>query len=370
MRVLHIISDGNIGGAGILLLNLLRHFDPSRVESVVALPRGSALCERVAATGTPYLELESPCDRPRLSSVRELRRMIRAVDPAIVHTNAAVSARIAGRFCRRAVVYTRHCCFPPSGFWRDPLLRAAGGLCNRMFYDRVIATAESAAENLTACGVPRRHISVIVNGTDGVRPVSEEEKRRWRERLGIRPEDFCVGICARLEPCKGHDTFLRAARLVRRILPGVRFRFLLMGTGSLMGSLRRRSDELGLSDAVIFTGFLPDPAPVYRLLRIHVNCSCGTETSCLAVSEGMSAGLPTVLTDFGGNPAMLGSSGAGFCVPVGNAFALAEAICRIASRPALESAMSARARKRYEESFTAARMTDQLTAVYEQLAER
>ncbi|MBQ8212867.1 MAG: hypothetical protein IJZ80_02565 [Clostridia bacterium] len=58
MRVLHVISDHNIGGAGILLLNLLKHFDRSRVESVVALPKDSMLCKRLQALKIPFYGLE------------------------------------------------------------------------------------------------------------------------------------------------------------------------------------------------------------------------------------------------------------------------------------------------------------------------
>ena len=51
MRVLHVISDRNIGGAGVLLCNLLRNFDPRRIESTVLLPKNSLLKERILALG-------------------------------------------------------------------------------------------------------------------------------------------------------------------------------------------------------------------------------------------------------------------------------------------------------------------------------
>jgi hypothetical protein len=77
MKVLHVISDENIGGAGILLLNLLEHFDPSRIESRVALPRGSALIPRLEALGIACIPLAHNCDRFTPASVRELLQLIR-----------------------------------------------------------------------------------------------------------------------------------------------------------------------------------------------------------------------------------------------------------------------------------------------------
>ena len=106
MKVLHVISDENIGGAGVLLTTLLRNFDPMRVESAVALPEGSALCDRIQRLGVPICELRYPCDRFSRASVRELCRVIQEESADIVHANAALSARIAARRCGVAVLHT------------------------------------------------------------------------------------------------------------------------------------------------------------------------------------------------------------------------------------------------------------------------
>ena len=113
--------------------------------------------------------------------------------------------------------------------------------------------------------------------------------------------------------------------------------------------------------------FLSDMAPFYRLLRVNVNCSSGTETSCLALSEGMSAGVPMVVSDYGGNRAMIGDGQAGLIYPVGDSDALADAVCRIVSDPALEQTMRRAAAARYRSHYTAAQMTEHLTRIYEAL---
>ena len=45
IRVLNVISDTNIGGAGRVILNYLRYADSSRFETWVAVPKGSLLKE-------------------------------------------------------------------------------------------------------------------------------------------------------------------------------------------------------------------------------------------------------------------------------------------------------------------------------------
>lgn len=367
MKVLHVISDSNIGGAGVLLSNLLSCFDSSTVKSTVALPCGSRLAARLLELDVPVLYLNEPCERISVSSVWELARIIGQNRFDIVHANAALSARVAARLCRVPVLHTRHCCFPPSGILRNSLVRRAAGLCNRMLSDRVIATAEAAAKNLRELGIPDEKISIIINGSLPVREVDEETLAYTREALEIKESDFTVGICARLEACKGHDTFLNAVTILRQMRPDIPFRFLIIGEGSRRAELERMTRELGLDDRVIFTGFVSDMAPIYRILRLNVNCSCGTETSCLAISEGMSVGLPTVASDYGGNVAMIGESEAGILFPVGDAEILAHSILQIAEDEELEQIMRWRAYERYLSHFTAEKMSREVQQVYERM---
>ena len=99
-------------------------------------------------------------------------------------------------------------------------------------------------------------------------------------------------------------------------------------------------------------------------MRVNVNCSTGTETSCLALSEGMSASLPMIASDYGGNRAMLGGGDAGLLIPTNDREALAEAIAQIAGDPSLEKRMREAARNRFEAHYTAERMAEQVKAVY------
>ena len=367
MRVLHVISDQNIGGAGILLSTLLKTFDKECVQSFVALPHKSLLYERLSPFVEQSFFLKHPCDRISVASVRELKHIIAESGADIVHTNAALSARIAGKLCGRAVVHTRHCCFEPQGIWKSKMIRSLGGRWNRFFSDRVIATADAAVGNLLELGIPIDQIKVILNGSLPIREVSDAELEVYRKKWGIEEEDFTVGICARLEACKGQDIFLRAAKRVINALPSVRFRFLVVGCGSWEHTLKEQAKALGISDSVCFTGFVEDMAPVYRLLRVNVNCSVGTETSCLALSEGMSASLPMVVSDYGGNAAMIGESKAGILFAPKDDIALANAIIRLSLDQELEQEMKRAAKERYEQNYTAVQMTEQTTAVYEEL---
>ena len=367
MKVLHVISDTNIGGAGVLLCTLLKHFDRAKVESIVALPKGSALIARIDAHSIPCVELAASPDRFGVHSVEELSRLIKAEKIDVVHANAAICARIAGKRCGIAVVHTRHCCFPiHKNLWTLPA-HVVKTLVNRILSDRAIATAEAAAENLVALGVPKKKISLIINGSDPIRSISEEEKTAFMMRWNIPKDAFLLGMSARLVECKGHEILLRATSMLRDRMPNQTFCILFAGEGPDRTRLERLTAELGLLNVVRFLGFLEDMAPFYRSIHLNVNCSTGTETSCLALSEGMSAGVPMIVSDFGGNRAMIGDSCAGLIYPAGDSDALGNAILCVAGDRALMERMQKAALHRYQSHYTASDMARQVEAVYEQI---
>lgn len=367
MKVLHVISDRNVGGAGILLLHLLRCFPEEGIENVVALPEEALLIERIQALRVRVIELRYPCEGCWLRSVKELRGVLRRERPDVVHANAALSARIAAKSMGIAVVHTRHCCYPPSGILRFAPFRMFGGICNRALSDLSIATAEVAADNLAALGIPRDRIRTIPNGSFPVREVSKAELTSVREHWQLSEADVCIGICARLETCKGHETFLRAAAMLIERFPSMRLRFLIAGEGSQRASLERLSDALGIANSVRFLGFLQDTAPFYRLLSVNVNCSVGTETSCLAISEGMSASLPTVASDYGGNVAMLADTRVGRLFSAGDPASLADVLGDLLSSRTTLLAMGNAAKECYEQKYTARRMATSTAAVYREV---
>ena len=99
IRVLNIISDTNIGGAGRVILNYLRYTDKSKFETMVAIPKGSLLKEPLEQAGVTIYEVEGLADRSfHKDDVKTLQALIKQVKPDLVHTHGALSGRIASRF--------------------------------------------------------------------------------------------------------------------------------------------------------------------------------------------------------------------------------------------------------------------------------
>ena len=360
-RLLHIITDTNIGGAGVLLLCQLKYFDRTKFDISVVLPRGSELIPRVWALGYSVIESQHGADSSfEVTAVGEYVRIIKKHRPDIVHCHGALSARIAAWLCAVPVrIHTRHCAYPPRAILRRPPVRWLMGWLNNTLSSGIVAVADAAADDLTSLGTRPDKIRVIINGAEPLKKLSEDERRAARMALRFSDNDFVVGMFARLEECKGHKYLFEA---VAKMGKDSRIKILLCGQGSLDAELRRLAASLHIAERVVFAGFCSDISPYMNAVDLNVNCSVGTETSSLALSEGMS--------DYGGNGAMVENSVSGVVVSRADSNALAAVLTELENDRELLGRMSEAARQRYDERFTPQRMTRELEDFYfEQLCD-
>lgn len=371
IHVMHVLTDTNVGGAGTLLCNQLAAMDRRHFYFTVVLPRGSRLAERLSALPLPchILYTDHAADLSAdLQAIGEYAHIFRIHRPDIVHTHAALSARIAARLCRVPVlIHTRHCVFPLSPRQKTPIYRAAFRTANRLLSDGIIAVADAAKAQLVDLGLDGADIRVIINGVAPLRQCSDTEKAALRRRLQLPDDAFVIGMVARLEHYKGQRTVLQALSQCIRAPHGDRFQLLLCGDGSDRAELESEAQRLGVADHVHFIGFCDDVAPYYALMDVNVNASYGTETSSLSLSEGMSVGVPAVASAFGGNPYMVRAGVNGLLFPPKDAAALADALLQLFRDPSLLQRLGRGARDFYEQHLTARQMSAQMEDYYRTL---
>ena len=351
IRVLNVISDSNIGGAGRVLLNYLQYADRNQFETMIAVPRGSLLCEPLRELGGIVHEVDGLAERSyHKDDVRTLMALIRKVDPDIVHTHGALSGRIAGRRCGKAVIYTRHSAFPVPAKLKYPPGRWVNKLVNEHYADHIIAVSPAAAQNLTDAGISKKKITVMMNGVAPLTRASDEECAALRAELELDPNVFTAGILARIEPYKGHLYILEAAEQLKR--EGRNFRILIAGTGSYEDEVRQAIAEKKLENEVLFLGFRSDVAKLLSILDVQLNASYGTEASSIALCEGMSLGVPAIASDYGGNPWQIDDGEDGLLFPSRDSAALARALARLMDEPETLGNMQKRAVEIFHERFT------------------
>ena len=110
-------------------------------------------------------------------------------------------------------------------------------------------------------------------------------------------------------PCKGKTRLLSVGELIPRknhrvlieCLPSLPdARLVICGRGPLLDEYRKLASSLGVSDRVIFTGFMSDIEEYYRMADIFVFPS-KQEGLSVSVMEAMASGLPCVVSDIRGN---------------------------------------------------------------------
>lgn len=368
MKIVEAITDTNVGGAGILLITRLRNSEKTNASYHVLLPKGSALRERLREIeGVTVWELSVKGDRSFcVGAVWRYISLLQYLKPDLVNCHGALSCRIAAMLCRVPCrIYTRHCAYPPKAWQRTFPGKWVLGRAQRALSSYTVAVADAARENLTQMGSDPARIRVIINGVEALPRLSETEKNALRRRLRVPDRAFVVGICARLEPCKDHECFLRAAERLAR--GDSRYYFLIVGDGSRAEALMERCRLSGIGERVRFTGFVDDVSPYFNMMDINVNCSVGTETSSLALSEGMSLGIPAVVSDYGGNPYMVRHGENGLVYPRGDDRALADAIDRLARDPSTYQTLSEGALRRFCEELNASHMTKETEQLYWEL---
>lgn len=341
-----------------LLANLIPELSDD-ISSCVVIPRGSRLKGLFDERGVIAYEVNTKGDKSFvLSDFSKYRRVIKNQNPDIVHTHGATVARIAGKNLGKICVMTRHCAYPVRGLKRIALCGV-----NRLFYsaytDYAVATAEAAKKNLMDTGVPEKIISVIINGSPQFEKISDYDRGGMRKLLGIREDTFIVGMVARLVPEKGHETVIKAARL----LCGENVFFLFLGEGYMRDRLEKISSDL---ENVMFLGFRKDVCRYMNIFDVIVNASVGTETSCLAISEAMSLGIPCIASDYGGNTYMADGTN-GVIFPQGDHIELAKIIMRLKNNPQEMRRLKIGSLMRYDNEFSVERMAREYSEFYRRI---
>ncbi len=363
IKIIEVSTDSNIGGAGKCLITLLKNFDYTRFEVKVILPPDSLLKPELDSLGIEVIEVSGIAEKSLdFKAVSELKKIFLLEKPDIVHTHASMSARIAARHSGAKVIYTRHSVFPQSRKLTTFPGKQINGWINNYYSDSIIAVAEAAKDNLTETGIDAGKISVVLNGVDGLSPVDDFDRIEQLERFGVLMGEKVISIVARLEDIKGHMYFIEAAKML--LDDGFDARFFIAGTGSFESELKARVAELGVADKVIFTGFINDVDKLMQITDIQVNASYGTEATSLALLEGMSLGIPAVVSDFGGNPGVIADGENGFVVPKQNSAALKKGIERLLSDGELYKRMSQRSVEIFKEKFTSRIMTENTEEIY------
>ena len=361
IKLVNVITDMNIGGAGMVLHNYYKKANRTDFDHTVIVPETSLLAPRLRELDVNVIELPGLSPKSLdIPAIKVFSRKFREIKPDIVHTHASLSARIAARKQKNcAIVHTRHCAYPQAKLKTVFPGKQILGCINNYYSDIIIAISPAACKDLVETGTDAKKIITMFNGVEQLRKISDEDKAAFKKHLGIEEGDFVCAIAARLVPEKGHIYILEAAEKLRD-LP---IKFVIAGTGPCDEELRAYAESKKLGNC-IFTGFLNDVASLVNITDVQLNASYGTEASSISLTEGMSLGVAAVVSDFGGNPYLMTHGKDAIVVPKRNGLAMAEAIRSLYNDPELLKNMGAGALESYVTKYTTEIMAANIEDVY------
>ena len=363
--ILQILSDSNLGGAGRYLLNLFTAYDREKYAMVLVLPAGGAVAAEADIMGIPVIEADIPGESSlNLRSILELRRICLLLQPELVQTHGSLSGRIAARATRAKILYTRHSVFPVSGRLQKGPGHVLSAWVNRYYGDLALAVSPAAAENLREIGVKSEAIVTVMNGVKAPE-ADPEHTAAFCRSYGLRPDIFTAGIFARLEEYKGHDTILEAASILKQ--EQRRLQIIICGAGPRKEHICKQIRALKLEDTIFFCGYQSHPADAMAAVSVQLNASTGTEATSLALIEGMSMGLATIASSYGGTPYLIHDGQEGLLFAPGDAEGLADCLRRVMDDNTLCLALGETGRRSYLQHYTAEAFAAQLQRIYDQL---
>lgn len=325
IKILYVFAALPVGGAEQVLVTELKWLDKNLFAPLVCvISEKGPVGEVIEKMDIPVIPLHRmKRNQFDYGIIRELKKIMVQGKVSVVHTHlydGGKYGRIAARMAEiPGIIHTAHNVYVKrrtKHHWINRLLS--------FFTDRIIAVSEAVKESLVHYDrIKPGKIRVIHNGVD----LSEFEGP-WssgdaRIQLGIKPEEYVIGVVARLEEQKGHRILLEALSRNRAILSSLKV--LIVGDGKLRTVLEEEAREKGLSSQVLFLGTRKPILPILKALDLFLLPSLW-EGFSMAILEAMAAGIPVIATRVGGAEEVITSGKDGLLISSGNALALAEAI--------------------------------------------
>ncbi len=234
---------------------------------------------------------------------------------------------------------------------------------NRWLVDRILAVSLDLRSQLIKRFDPEKVICVH-NAIDVEQMRVTGCATGLRKELKLGGQEFVIGTMGRLMPVKGLESFLKAAHIIRRQRPNVKF--IIAGDGPSKGLLQARAHEYGVQNDVLFLGHRNDSHEILELMDLFVLPSL-SEGIPMALLEALALARPVVASRVGGIPEVIEHGINGLLVTSGRADELAQSCIALMDDYAWGQRLGVAGRKRVEERFSARFMADQVAELYRTL---
>lgn len=379
MRVMHIITRMIVGGAQentlyncIDLIKL--HGDQVLLVTGPSLGAEGNLLEQSEHSQLDVQTVDSlirsinPVQDSK--ALHQLKKLIKQWKPDVVHTHSA-KAGLLGRSAGWSqgvpcVVHTVH--GAPFHPFQNPASRLFFIWCERWAARRchhMISVADAMTDLMVNSLVaPVEKFTTISSGME-VKPFSESAVHResMRRKLGFSEQDIVFGKIARLFHLKGHEYVVAAALQTVKSVPNAKFLF--VGDGLLMDSIKAKIHGTELDGRFVFTGLVPpSEIPAYiSAMDVLVHASL-REGLARALPQALIASKPAISFDVDGAREVVINGATGCLVPPKDITGLAKAMVLLGGDRELRVKYGVEGAKRFTDQFRHETMTKRIREIY------
>jgi len=343
-----------------LVSRIASGLDQARFKSIIGLFDPGWLDDRCKTLGLPtfVIPMKSQWD---FRWIVRCCRLVRQHNVSLIHAHefrANAYGSLVAKLCRIPLVGTVH----GKNYYPDRAKRRIAYRWTSRAAHMVAVSHDLQRFLEERIGIAHDRITVIHNGVDMIPRESLAQVQRLRSEFGVGEDEFVMGIVGSLFPVKGHVYLFRALKLALAYRP--KTRLLVIGQGFLKRTLEQELSELGIEHAVSFLGRRNDVPRILPLLDLFVLPSL-SEGLSVALLEAMSAGVPAIASEVGGNPEVVVDGETGYLVPPQSSEELGSRIIEFMSNPESARLLGESGKERVARDFTTARMLEQYQDLYD-----
>lgn len=370
IRVLHIITTLEIGGAETNLYHLLKEMNSTEFNhQVICLDGQGIIGDWIANLGIPVFSLGMRKIVPRFTALFRAYRYLKKFNPDMIHTHM-YHANLLGLMLswKKPCIWGIYCSNLDN---RQYSLRSRWIQKLNFFLSRwpkqIIFNSESGLHYHIKYGFPARRSAMIPSGfnTDIFKPDSQMGEQ-IRQKNHIPTNAPVIGYFARLDVMKNHEALLKTIPLVLQKKPQTHF--ILAGRGIEKNNplLKQWLSNIAELDQIHLLGERQDIHELYNALDLFVMTSRWGEGLPSVIGEAMSSGIPCLVTDVGDNRRLVGDTGMFISSEKPETIAQ-EIIQMLETTQSDRETMSLKARERILAYFQISYIAQQYTRLYQDI---
>lgn len=369
MKIMHLISGGDVGGAKTHVISLLEELSKGNEVELVCFVDGPFAQEaRDKGINTRVLK-----KRGMLHVARNLKKYLNNKNFDILHCHGS-KANVVSMLMGRAscpVISTIHS-DPRLDYMGRPAANLTIGLLNRFALrrrDGWVAVSDAMKERMVGRGYDGGRMFPIYNGVGFPKKMTCKPRQAYLQELGLdwNDQNVIFGIAARIDPVKDMTTLVRAFALTVAQCPHARL--LIAGIGDQEQEIRALAAELCPAGTVHFAGWVGDMNSFYHALDVNMLTSI-SETFSYAITEGARMHCATICTPVGGLPRVVIDGQTGYLVAVGDHERMSQRMIDLARDPKLRARLGTAIYEKVKAEFSVEAMGKRQEEIYRSILHR